>query len=218
MADLKALIDNFESLRSDFSRAEALRDSAQKRLTEGEARVIHLEGEISLLEKVADLFRLLIDQEVIDNAKTAQELLTEGLQAVFDDLDLAVRSDVNIERGKVSVDLITVQKDTDGTTTEGLATDAYGGSVATVESVLLRLVVLTRRGLRPLLLMDESLGAVAERYVPRVGRFLSLLSDRLGVDILVVSHNPVLVETAKHAYRIQKKDGAATFKKIRVGA
>lgn len=218
MADLNALIDNFESLRSDYSRAEALRDSAQKRLTEGEARVIHLEGEISLLDKVADLFRLLIDQEVIDNAKTAQELLTEGLQAVFDDLDLSVRSDVNIERGKVSVDLITVQKDTDGTTTEGVATDAYGGSVATVESVLLRLVVLTRRGLRPLLLMDESLGAVAERYVPRVGRFLSLLSDRLGVDILVVSHNPVLVETAKHAYRIQKKDGAATFKKIRVGA
>lgn len=218
MADLNALIHNLEGLRSDFSRAEALRDSAQKRLTEGEARIIHLEGDISLLDKVADLFRLLIDQEVIDNAKTAQELLTEGLQAVFDDLDLAVRSEVNIERGKVSVDLLTIQKDTDGTTTEGLATDAYGGSVATVESVLLRLVVLTRRGLRPLLLMDESLGAVAERYVPRVGRFLSLLSDRLGVDILVVSHNPVLVETAKHAYRIQKKDGAATFKKIRVGA
>lgn len=218
MADLNALIHNLEGLRSDFFRAEALRDSAQKRLTEGEARIIHLEGDISLLDKVADLFRLLIDQEVIDNAKTAQELLTEGLQAVFDDLDLAVRSEVNIERGKVSVDLLTIQKDTDGTTTEGLATDAYGGSVATVESVLLRLVVLTRRGLRPLLLMDESLGAVAERYVPRVGRFLSLLSDRLGVDILVVSHNPVLVETAKHAYRIQKKDGAATFKKIRVGA
>ncbi len=218
MADLSQTLDDLESLRSEFSRAEALRDSAVKRLTEAEARVIHLEGEISLLDKVADLFRVLIDQEVIDNAKTAQDLLTEGLQAVFDDLDLSVRSDVNIERGKVSVDLITVQKDTDGTTTEGLATDAYGGSVATVESVLLRLVVLTRRGLRPLLLMDESLGAVAERYVPRVGRFLALLSDRLGVDILVVSHNPVLVEAAKHAYRIQKKDGAATFKKIRVGA
>jgi len=218
LANLNAVIDDLDRLRSDYSRAEAIRDSAITRLLEGETRVLHLEGEISLLDKVADLFRLLIDQEVIDNAKTAQDLLTEGLQAVFDDLDLSVRSDVNIERGKVSVDLITVQKDTDGTTTEGLATDAYGGSVATVESVLLRLVVLTRRGLRPLLLMDESLGAVAERYVPRVGRFLALLSERLGVDILVVSHNPVLVEAAKHAYRIQKKDGAATFKKIRVGA
>lgn len=218
MAVLSSLLDDLDSLRADMSRAEAIRDSAIKRLSEAEIRVLQLESEISLLDKVADLFRFLIDKEVIDNAKTAQDLLTEGLQAVFDDLDLSVRSDVNVERGKVSVDLITVQKDTDGTTTEGLATDAYGGSVATVESVLLRLVVLTRRGLRPLLLMDESLGAVAERYVPRVGRFLSLLSERLGVDILVVSHNPVLVEAATNAYRIQKKDGAATFKKIRAGS
>lgn len=218
MASLSAIVEDLDSLRSEFSRTEAIRDTAIKRLSDGESRVIHLEGEVSILDKVADLFRLLIDQEVIDNAKTAQDLLTEGLQAVFDDLDLSVRSDVNVDRGKVSVDLITVQRDPDGTTTEGLATDAYGGSVATVESVLLRLVVLTRRGLRPLLLMDESLGAVAERYVPRVGRFLALLSERLGVDILVVSHNQVLVEAAKHAYRIQKKDGCATFRKIRAGA
>lgn len=218
MANLIDLLAEEESLRSGVTRVGALRDSAVKRLREGESKISELESEIALLDRVADLFRLLIDQEVIDNAKTAQDLLTEGLQAVFDDLDLSVKSNVDIERGKVSVELLTVQKDTDGTVTEGLATDAYGGSVATVESILLRLVVLTRRGLRPLLLLDESLGAVAEQYVPRLGRFLALLSERLGVDILVVSHNPVLVEASHHAYRIQKKDGAATFKKIRVGA
>ena len=57
-------------------------------------------------------------------------------------------------------------------------------------------MVLTRRGLRPLLLLDESLGAVAEHYVPRVGKFLSLLATRLNLDILAVSHNPAIVEAA----------------------
>lgn len=205
-----------EDLRSDLFRVEALRDSATRRLGELEAKVAELEREESILDRVCDLFRLLIDQEVVENAKTAQDLLTEGLKAVFDDLDLSVRADVDIHRGRVSVDLLTVQKQADGSTTEGSPTDAYGGSVATVQSVLLRIVVVTRRGLKPLLILDESLGAVAERYVPRVGQFLSLLCSRMGLDVLAVSHNPVLVEAANSAYRIRKKDGAAGLTKLQV--
>ena len=170
-----------------------------------------------MLERVADLFRHLIDQEVLENAKTAQDLLTEGLQAIFDDLDLSVRADVDVSRGKVSVDLVTVEKNASGGVTEGVATDSYGGSVATVQSVLLRIVVLSRRGLRPFLVLDESLAAVAEHYVPRVGRFLSTLCERMGVDVLAVSHNPALVESATSAYRIRRVNGAATFKKVRSG-
>jgi hypothetical protein len=208
---------SLEGLVSDSLRVESLRDVAAKRLVEVEAQIIELEGEEALLNRVADLFRHLIDQEVIENAKTAQDLLTEGLRAVFDDLDLSVRSDVDIQRGKVSVDLVTIQHQADGVITEGSPTDAYGGSVATVQSVLLRIVVLSRRGLRPLLLLDESLGAVAEHYVPRVGHFLSLLSERMGLDVLAVSHNPVLVEASNQAYRIKKQNGAATLNPIKKG-
>ena len=87
--------------------------------------------------------------------------------------------------------------------------------MATVQSVLLRIVVTHRRGLRPLILLDESLAAVAEHYVPRVGRFLRMLAERLGVDILAVSHSQTLVEEADLAYRIHKKDGEAQFRPIR---
>lgn len=211
------LSSEISDLSVNMARTEALRDSAVLRLSEAENEVLRLRGETELLERVADLFRILIDREVIDNAKTAQNLLTEGLQAVFDDLDISVRSEVDIQRGKVSVDLITVEKHGDGTVTEGLSTEASGGSVSTVESILLRIVVLTRRGLRPILLLDESLAAVAERYVPRVGQFLSLVANRLGLDILAVSHNPVIVEAADQAYRISKANGEAIFKRIRTG-
>jgi len=206
-----------ERLRSDLLRVEVVLDATVKRLGEAEAEVLRLEGEQEILDRVGDLFRVLIDREVIENATTAQDLLTEGLRAIFDDIDLSVRAVVDVRSGKVSVDLLTVQTEADGTKTEGASTDAYGGSVATVESVLLRIVVLTRRGLRPLLLLDESLGAVAEHYVPRVGQFLSLLCDRMDLDILAVSHNPDLVEAANRAYRIRKKDGAATLQRIRTG-
>lgn len=208
------LTADYDDLCRDLARAEALRDAAQKALSAANRQVMVLEAETEVLDRVADLFRTLIDREVVDNAKTVESLLTEGLQAIFDDLDLSVRSEIDIQRGKVAVDLITVQKQADGMITEGSCTDAYGGSVATVESVLLRIVVLNRRGLRPLLLLDESLAAVAEHYVPRVGKFLAMLSERMGLDVLAVSHNPSLVEAATTSYRINKKDGKASFRKI----
>lgn len=204
-----------EDLRERLAQAKGRRDAVALRLKTITAEVRSLEDEEELLDLVGTLFRTLIDREVNENVQAVERLLTEGLQAVFEDLDLQVKANVEVQRGKVSVDLVTVQKQSDGTVTEGDATDAYGGSVATLESVLLRVIVVLRRGMRPLLLLDESLGAVADHYVPNVGRFLSVLCDRMGMDVLAVTHNTTLVEAADKAYRIRKMDGAATFRESR---
>lgn len=209
------LADTVRSLRSDLSRVEGRRDAAIRRLKNAEDEVARLVEEEQILDRVCDLFRVLIDKEVVDNARSAEMLLTEGLKSIFDDMDLSVRTEVDVQRGKVSVDFYTVQNQPNGVQTEAPSTDAYGGSVSVVQSVLLRIVVMLRRGMRPLLLLDESLGAVAEQYVPRVGQFLRLLSERVGMDILAVTHNPVLVEAAHKAYRIRKDNGEATFTEIR---
>lgn len=200
------------NLRSKAERIKGRRDEVSRRLVSVKQEIAEQEGEEEVLDLVGGLFRTMIDSEVTANVHAVERLLTEGLQAIFEDLDLRVEAKVDLLRGKVSVELLTVQTQADGTVTMGDPMDAYGGSVATVESVLLRLIVILRRNMRPLILLDESLGAVAEHYVPKVGEFLSLLCDRMGVDILAVTHNPTLVEAADTAYRIKKVDGAATFK------
>lgn len=203
------------SLRTRLSNVEGRRDEVVRRLEATQKEIRELESEDEVLDLVSNLFRTLIDAEVTDNAKAVERLLTEGLQAVFEDMDLSVRAEIDVQRGKVAVNLVTVQKQSDGSVTEGDSTDVYGGSVATLESVLLRVIVVLRRGMRPLLLLDESLGAIAEHYVPNVGKFLSRLCARGRMDVLAVSHNPTLVEAADHAYRIRKAEGAATFREVR---
>jgi hypothetical protein len=209
---------NHISLRDLARKAEWVRgqrDTVCSKVSDTEDRISELESEDAVLSRVADLFRVLIDGEVIANVKAAEKLITEGLTTIFDDMALTVRSEVDVQRGKVSVELVTVQEHGDGTVTEGSAMDAYGGSVATVQSVILRIVVVSRRNLKPLLLLDESLGAVAEHYVPRVGAFLSLLCDKMGMDVLAVTHNSALVEASKTAYRIDPNQGSARFKRLR---
>lgn len=203
------------ALRSRVDKVLGRRNAIAVRLSEVRTEIRALEAEEELLDLVGGLFRTLIDTEVTENVQAVGRLLTEGLQAVYEDMDLAVRANVEVQRGKVTVDLVTVQRQLDGTLTEGGSMDAYGGSVTTMESILMRIIVVLRRGMRPILLLDESLGAIQDHYVPNVGRFLALLCDRMGMDVLAITHNQAMVEAAPKAYRIRKAHGVATFREVR---
>jgi len=202
-------------IRSSLDRAIGLRDGLRSRLDLTRKDIKRLESEDTLLALVQALLQRLIDQEVTVGVQAVERLQTEGLQAVFGDQDLRVRSVVEVQRGKVSVDLLTVQKHAAGHEVEGLSGDAFGGAVATVQSVLLRIILILRRGLRPLLLLDETLPAFDHNYVTNMGIFLSVLCRRLGMDILLVTHNPALAEAADHSYRLVRKNGSVKVEAVR---
>jgi len=208
-------LPDLSRLQSQASEAKGLRDGLRRALQLLQGKIRALEDEEELLEMTSSLLRTLIDKEVEAGVKAVEDLQTEGLQAVFDDQDLSVKASIDIQRGKVSVDLLTVQKLPDGTTIEGLPTDAFGGSVLTVQSILLRIIVMMRRDLRRFILLDEALPAFDSNYISNMGSFLSELCKRLDIDILMVTHNPALFEAADRSYRIVKKGGEATFQRVR---
>jgi len=183
-------------------------------LAESKASVRVLENKVDLLDLVSSLLRSLIDSEITEGVKAIETLQTEGVRAVFDDQDISVRAEVEVLRGKVNVSLITSQRK-NGETIEGVSLDGFGGAVSTVQSVLLRLALIFRRGLRPVLFLDESLPAFDEKYVLNMATFLKTLCARTGVDILLVTHNPLLVEAADRAYRIRRDKDQASFHRIR---
>lgn len=201
-------------LRNQYQKLIGKRDSLSCRLSSIRSEISDLENEIDTLDYVSSVFRQLLDKEVVDSVQSVERLLTEALQAVFTDQDLKVESEVGESRGKVSVNLTTIQDHGGGLVVGGDTTEGFGGAVCTVQSAVLRIFVTLNRGLRPLLLMDESLPAFDSNYVQNMGKFLSLLCNRLGLDILLVTHNQSLVDSADKAYRIDKKNGKAVFTEI----
>lgn len=216
MVDLPPL-PNVVDVQADLHKAQGLRESAERRLASVQEEIVTLADLELVLDQVSALFRTLIDKEVMVGVAAVEKLQTEGLQAVFDDQDLQVKAEVDIQRGKVAVNLKTLQTHSDGTVTEGSSQEAFGGAVMTAQSVLMRVIVMLRRGMRPLLLLDETLPALDSNYAANMGKFLGILCDRLGLDILLVTHNPVLVDAAQHSYRIVKTNGVAKFLSTRVG-
>lgn len=200
-----------QALRSKADKALGRRASVQSRMDDTAAKIDKLMADEARLDKVSTLFKALIDREITDNVQAVEKLLTEGLRAVFDDQDLWVTAEVEAKHGKISVELVTNQRNPDGTIVQGVSNEAFGGAVTTVQSVLLRLSVLLRRDLRPVIFLDESLPAINQNYIGNMSKFLQALCARMGVDVLMVSHDPLLIEAAQKAYQIRKDNGEATF-------
>lgn len=201
---------DLSTLKEQVARAQGRQESSTARLTAVQLEISDLEDEETLVDLVTELFRKLLDKEISNAVSHLETLLTEGLQSVFTDKDLSVRAELEVQRGKVSVNLKTLEK-AGGFVAEGSAMDSFGGSAVTVQAVLMRIIIIFLQGLRPFLLLDEALPAFDPDYVVNMGKFLSMLCERLGMDILMVTHNPALIEVADKAYRIEKRGGEAKF-------
>lgn len=189
------------------------KQNLEKRVRSTKAEISALTHQGEVLDKVAETFRFLLNEEIHANLKAIESLLTEGLQTVFHDQKLRVRADITESRGKISVDLVTVQDNGDGIV-EGPSLEGFGGAVATVQSVLLRLTLILQRGMYPVLFLDETLPALDGEYSLEMVRLLRALSKKLGVDILLVSHNPLVVDAADKAYKVVKTGGVASLEEI----
>lgn len=207
-------IPDLTNVRTLANKAVAYRDALDQQIVENKTRVKDLENEEELLNLVSSLIRQLIDSEVTDSVKAVEKLQSEGLQEIFHDQNLSVRAEVEESRGKVAVSFFTTEARADGTIVEGQSEESFGGSVTTMQSILMRITVIFRRDMRPLLLLDETLVAVADKYVDRAARFLSTLSRRLGLDVLLISHDDALVGAAHRAYHVDKINDRAVFQEM----
>lgn len=191
------------------------RDALNRQILQTRDRIAVLQQEVDVLGYVSGLFRHLIDSEIVQAVKSVAALQTDGLQEIFFDQDISVVPEITETRGKIAVRFL-IRHTSGKKVVEGDSLDSFGGSILTIQSILLRITVLFRRGLRPLLLLDETLSAVADRYVDRAIKFLSSLSDSLGLDILLVTHDDAIVSMAHHAYMVVRKGDEAVFQPLDV--
>lgn len=191
-----SVAERYDRVLRSMDRLRAERAALVKREQSLVDEIDSNEDQIRVLTKVEELFKFLLDKYVHRYAESFSEMVTEGLQAIFYDQDIEFEIVVGQKNGKVWIDFETVQ---DGV--RGQALQAFGGGVSSVESLLLRLLVLLKTGLARYLILDESLAALSEEYVDEAGQFIRRLCEELGVNVLLITHNKAFLDHAHTAYQ-----------------
>lgn len=132
-------------------------------------------------------------------------LVTLALQHVFPDPYVFVIRYEN-KRGRTEASMVVERN---GVEIDPL-TEA-GGGVVDVIAFALRLVMwrLMTRKTRAVFILDEPFRFVSRDLQPRVARMLKDLSEKMHVQMIIVSHEEELIEYADRVYKIERRRGVS---------
>lgn len=212
--------DTLTALRTSF-------DACDRQVSEYEGQVRLLDGQIvealnrrTTAEERTDAYeeaRVALEEMEKSWRRQFEEklsaLVSHGLTAVFGE-ETRVTIETETKRGTAHMTL----KLTQGGVELGNIIDSTGGSIVSVLSVLLRvmLTVSVRPPLRRLIVLDEPLhGAVDPSHIPTFGTLLRELSDRLDLQFIVVAHEVDLEEYADVVHEVVKSDGVAHVRQLK---
>jgi len=140
-------------------------------------------------------------------------IISRGLSFVFGEkLDFIIERSENGNSVVINFKLAQV---IDG---ESLITDiidAKGGGVISVAGFLLRvLVLLSSNQLEKVMLLDETFAHLSSEYVPNLALLLQKLNEETGIQFLIITHDPTLIDYADVAYEASQYNGDTVYEKL----
>lgn len=200
---------DLSDLRRKTDQIDGFYQALKKQKKEMDTTIINLKKEIDILTKVSAVFKHLLDVMVKTEIDKMSALITYGLKTIFDDQDITFSPVITKKNNKIYIELNTV--------IDGVEVDyeSFGGSVATIESFLLRILCIIKNKQARLLLLDETFSAVGDLYIPNASRLVSELSKKLGLDVLLVTHQKEFRHGADHVYKVKKGSKGLEMEKIK---
>jgi chromosome segregation ATPase len=147
-----------------------------------------------------DLVRLVSTQNLL----RIEHLVNEALKDIFHDLDLQFKLVSEVKRDVNQYRISITNAGVGGTV------DSIGGGVLSVVACVLKIMFNRFTRKYPLVVFDESLSFLSERYIARARSFLKAMSVEFGMPILMVTHQNQLAESADSVYRAAAMAGGGT--------
>lgn len=199
MDDLQSSVDRIDGY---YTALKAQRDSLEKEIKE-------LKVDVDILTKTSAVLKHLLDIMVKDEITRMAGLITYGLRTVFDDQDITFVPEMTKKNDKLHIALNTI--------TKGINCEygSFGGSVAVIESFLLRVLCMLKMKMARLILLDETFVPVGKVYIPNTSQLITELSAKLGMDVLLVTHQEGFQERAAHIYHARESDKGLILEKVK---
>lgn len=196
MGGLKEIRQNLDQLKGRQSLIkEQIRDTREVINKKG-VRLEYIEEARSILQAVAQKTQQKLEYHI-------SEIVTLALNSVFDE-PYQLKVVFTPRRGKTEADILFER---DGEVFDPMG--ASGGGPVDVAAFALRVALwsLQNPRTRPVLILDEPMRFLSRDLQPRASRMLVEISERLGLQIIMVSHNPELIEAAHKSFEVTMKKG-----------
>jgi len=196
-------IERMAKVKEGIQKLSVYRELLRTQISNEEAEIDNLKYKAELDQKCSEVFKSWLEDSLRKNVDSMSQLVTTGLSHVIYDQSLVFRIRQEMKHNRLSM-RFTIESTKDNV--EGNPLTNFGGGPVLVASLILRLAIMARTGMGNLLILDESMHALANHYVPYAGSFMRQLAEEMGVNILMVTHNDEFLNHAHISYEARKED------------
>ena len=198
---------DFEQIKETFRKRKAKRDSLVEQLDVARYRLGELRLDYEAAQQGLVVLQVVAQQTQQNLEYHISNLVTTALSSVWGADAPEFKAEINIRRGKTECDLYFV---------EGEETfkpiDSSGGGTLDIASFALRISIWSLNKNRPTFLLDEPFKYVSPDLQHKVSDMLKMLSKKLGIQIIMVSHAEEINFSADKTFIVEKKDGVSTVR------
>ena len=185
---LNQLKGEFRKVEDAFLLIDAERKRKETELEKHKEERDQLIHDLEICSKAIEFIEKVSTEERRVVKKKVEELITSCLHEVFDNT-YSVEFEYGMKRSKTSVEVHSIRKCEDGVVVKRQI-DGIGGGVADAISLPLKLIVLLNdNDLDRIFVIDEPGKHLSVNHVPKFANFLSTISQKLGVQIIMSSHH-----------------------------
>lgn len=196
-------MNNFERIEKLFNQSKGAHSQIQKRLKEISELKEKSEKKLKLVEE-AQVFLQKVAQSTQEKLKfQIEDIVNLALESVFPD-EYEFKIEFDVSRGKTDAELIFLDKRT-GQTIDPM--EASGGGVVDLTAFALRVSAWAlENGTDNLIILDEPFKFVSRDLQERAGEILKTLSEKMKLQIIMVTHIPEFIEVADKVFEVKKNE------------
>ena len=171
-------------------------ESNKSHLDEMNLRMKRLEDAQTFLQKVA--------QETQEHLKfKIEDIVNLALETCFPG-EYSFRLNFNISRGKTEAELVFLSQSSDRPIDP---MNASGGGVVDIACFALRIAsYVLEQGIDNVIVLDEPMKFVSKDLLDSAGEILKVLSTKLGLQIIMVTHENKFIDIADKVFEVKKDE------------
>lgn len=193
---MKTIIELQDLIKKERGKQEQLQGEVEKKRT----RFIQLRKSLLYHEQALEIVKEIGLQTQQQLQYLISEVTSLALESVFED-PYSLEVEFQESRGKLECFLFLMK---DGEKYDPL--DSTGGGVVDIASFSLRISSwnLSTPRLRNVIFLDEPMKNLSEKYRPLAGAMIREISQKLGIQFIIVTHDPVIIDYSDRVFEITK--------------
>ena len=194
----------FETIKNLFLQCKGIDFQIKKDIDTMEKSISNKKNRFDLMIE-AQAFLQEIAQKTQSKLKLQiEDIVNLALETCFPN-EYEFKIEFNIMRGKTEAELVFLSKLT-GAKIDPM--NASGGGVVDLTSFALRIACYTlQNNPNNVIILDEPFRFISRDLQSKAGEILKSLSEKLGLQIIMVTHIPELVNVADKVFEVKKIDG-----------